>query len=134
LNYDRTRSKISRLDVPEFFYGAGGTVASPQQGSETMFKIVEGGKMGEMQGRKFVTSCSELPATHVDRCGGAGKEYQKNSDGYIVWVGAGNTLGDGITKNLWQTRQAAADAPWAGGTGNEYLSWGMPILLRDDAG
>ncbi len=129
LNYDRTTSKISRLDVPEFFYSAAG-----QQGSETMFKIVEGGKMGEMQGRKFVTKCSELPATHVDRCGGAGSEYQKNSDGYIVWVGAGNTVGDGITKNLWQTRQAAADAPWGGGTGNEYLSWGMPILLRDDAG
>jgi TonB-linked SusC/RagA family outer membrane protein len=128
LNYDRTRSTISRLDIPEFFYSAAG-----QQGSETMFKIVQGGQMGEMSGRHFVSKCSELPASHQDQCG-PGLDFQKNSDGYIVYIGEGNTPGDGITKNLWQTRLAAVDAPWGGGTGGEYLSWGMPILVRTDAG
>jgi TonB-linked SusC/RagA family outer membrane protein len=128
LNYDRTRSTISRLDIPEFFYSAAGN-----QGSETMFKIVEGGQMGEMSGRHFVTKCTELPEPQRNSCG-KGLDYQKNSDGFIVYVGAGNTPGDGITKNLWQTRLAPADAPWAGGTGGDYLSWGMPILIRDGAG
>ncbi len=125
VNYDRTVSTISRLDIPEFFTSAAG-----QQGSETMFKIVEGGEMGQMYGRRFVRSCGELPSTFAAQCGGAGSDYQKNSDGFIVYVGAGNTLGDGITKNLWNTRLGAAQAPW----GRESLNWGMPILLRDPNG
>jgi hypothetical protein len=129
LNYDATTSTISRLDVPEFFVSAAG-----QQGSETMFKIIQGGKMGEMYGRRFVTSCSDLPVTHQALCGGAGKDYQKNSDGFVVYVGAGNKLDEGITKNLWMTRLASASAPWNGGTGREPLSWGMPILMRTATG
>ena len=129
INYDRTVSTISRLDIPEFFVSAAG-----QQGSETMFKIIEDGRMGEIYGRRFVTSCSELPSTHTAQCGGAGSAYQRNSDGFIVYVGAGNSLGDGITKNLWNTRLAPAAAPWSGGTGAEPLSWGMPIILRDTLG
>ncbi len=131
INYDRTTSTISRLDIPEFFVSAAG-----QQGSETMFKIVQGGQLGEMYGRRFVTNCNQLvmPAGSTLTCGGSGSDFQKNSDGFIVYVGAGNTLGDGITKNLWMTRLGAAQAPWAGGTGAEPLSWGMPILLRNAAG
>ncbi len=129
LNYDRTTSEISRLDLPEFFYSAAG-----QQGSETMFKIFQGGRMGEIFGRKFAKSCSELPAGFAEQCGGPGSAYQKNSDGFIVWTGAGNSLDEGITKNLWFTRLAAANAPWGGGTGKESLNWGMPILVRDATG
>jgi TonB-linked SusC/RagA family outer membrane protein len=127
--FDRTRSTISRLDIPTFFNSAAG-----QQGSETMFKIEQGGRMGEIFGRRFVTKCSELPAGFDTQCGGAGSAFQKNSDGFIVYVGAGNTLGEGITKNLWNTRLAATAAPWNGGTGSEPLNWGMPILLRDATG
>lgn len=127
--YDRTVSRIRRLDVPEFFTSAAG-----QQGSETMFKIVSGGRMGEIYGRRFVKSCGELQAAFAAQCGGAGSAYQRNSDGFIVYVGTGNTLADGITKNLWNTRVAPANAPWAGGTAGEPLSWGMPILLRDPNG
>jgi len=128
INYDRTTSEISRLDMPEFFVSAAG-----QQGTETMFKIVQGGQMGQIYGRRFVRSCSELPATHQGQCG-AGQDYQRNSDGFIVYVGAGNTLGDGITKNLWNTRITAANAPWAGGTTVDPLNWGFPILVRDATG
>lgn len=131
INWDRTTSEISRLDIPEFFVSAAG-----QQGSETMFKIVQGGEMGEIFGRRFVTQCSELvlPAGSPLTCGGAGSDFQRNSDGYIVYVGAGNTLQDGITKNLWFTRLPAAQSPWSGGTTAENLGWGLPILVRDATG
>lgn len=131
INYDRTTSTISRLDIPEFFYSAAG-----QQGSETMFKIVQGGRLGAMNGRRFVTSCDQLvmPTGSTLTCGGAGSDFQRNRDGYIVWVGAGNTLGDGITKNLWMTRLGATSAPWGGGSAAEALGWGMPILHRDATG
>ncbi|MFN8717730.1 MAG: SusC/RagA family TonB-linked outer membrane protein [Gemmatimonadaceae bacterium] len=128
INYDRTRSVITRLDVPEYFVSAAG-----QQGSETMFKIVQGGQMGQIYGRKFVKDCSQLPADFQSRCG-AGLDYQKNSDGFVVYVGQGNTLADGITKNLWMTRIPAAQAPWRGGTTADPLNWGFPILERDANG
>lgn len=131
LIWDRTTSEISRLDIPEFFVSASG-----QQGSETMFKIVQGGQMGQIYGRRFARNCSELtmPAGSTLTCGGAGSDFQRNSDGYIVYVGAGNTLGEGITKNLWFTRLPAAQAPWSGGNTRENLGWGLPILVRDAAG
>ncbi len=120
-NFDRTTSVITRLDIPEYFVEG------------TMFKIVQGGSMGQIYGRRFVRDCSQLPADFQARCG-SGLDYQRNSDGFIVYVGQGNTLADGITKNLWMTRVPAAQAPWKGGTSGEPLSWGMPILERDANG
>ena len=120
-NYDRTTSVITRLDIPEYFIEG------------TMFKMVQGGALGQIYGRKFVKECGQLPADFQARCG-SGLDYQANADGFIVYVGQGNTVNDGITKNLWMTRLPAASAPWKGGTGGEPLSWGMPILERDANG
>lgn len=125
VNFDRTLSTISRLDIPQFFVNA-----ANQQGTETMFLIKEGNRMGEIFGRKFVKNCSQLPASHQGQCGGAGSTYQKNSDGFIVYVGQGNTMEEGITKNLWFTKIPKQNAPW----GAEDLGWGLPILERDDNG
>ena len=125
INYDRTRSKITRLIPPEYFVSAAGA-----QGSGTMFKIVEGGQLGEIFGRKFMKGCSDLPAGFAGTCGGVGSAYQVNSDGFLVYVGAGNTLGDGITKNLWFTSVDPAVAPY----GLEFQNWGLPILVRDATG
>ena len=128
-NYDRTTSMVSRLDMPETFY-----TANDAQGSETMFKIKQGQEFGSIWGRVFIKSCSQLPASFAAQCGGAGSAYQKNSDGFIVYTGAGNSLNDGITKNLWFTRVPAADAPWAGGTTKDNMNWGLPILYHDSTG
>ncbi|MHB1095031.1 MAG: SusC/RagA family TonB-linked outer membrane protein [Gemmatimonadaceae bacterium] len=122
-NWDATTSIVSRLDMPETFYSPG------NQGAETMFKIQQGEVFGSIWGRKFVKSCGELPSAFQAQCG-SGKDYQKNQDGFIVYVGAGNTIKDGITKNLWFTRLPAASAPW----GAENLQWGGPILQRDSTG
>ncbi|MHB8837697.1 MAG: SusC/RagA family TonB-linked outer membrane protein [Gemmatimonadaceae bacterium] len=125
-NWDATTSVITRLDMPETFYTPG------NQGAETMFKIQQGQVFGSIWGRKFVKHCSELPTAFQANCG-SGKDYQKNQDGFIVYVGAGNTIKDGITKNLWFTRLPAASAPWGAASG-ENLAWGGPILQRDSTG
>lgn len=122
VNYDRTRSTITKLDVPPFF---GGTT---YQNSDKIFRFAAGERYAEFYGRKFVTSCGELPSTFQSQCG-SGKAFQRNSDGFIVWVGAGNALGDGITKNLWNAVLPGAQAPWGQAT-----NWGMPFILRDSTG
>ena len=126
---DHSTSIITKLDIPDQFYQGAG-----QQGAETMFRYQLGGHIDTEWGRAFVKNCNELPTAFQSRCGGAGKEWQANRDGLVVYVGAGNTLEDGITKNLWTTRIPAATAPWGGGTLAENESWGMPILRRDSAG
>jgi len=93
-----------------------------------MFKIRAGERVGTFYGHYFITRCQELPAPYSADCGFKGASYQRNDDGLIVWVGANNTVHDGITKNLWETSLPGCPAacPW----GQVVLNWGMPILLR----
>lgn len=147
MNYDRNRAVITRLDLPAYTDGPN------QQGATAMFKVAQGEVYGSFYGRAFAKSCSDLPGYAASQCGGAGSVYQKNSDGFIVYVGAGNTLGDGVTKNLWaagipgcinSTTKAVISATGelackaAGGTvfapWGKTISWGMPILLADSTG
>ncbi len=118
LNYDATTSLISRLDVPLYF------ISSP------LFKIEQGQRFGQMWGRQFVTECSQLPSASASRCGGAGSAYQKNDDGFVVYVGEGNALNEGITKNLWMTNLPASQSPW----GNQIINWGLPITRFNETG
>lgn len=122
--YDRTTSQITQLTPPQFFVSAAG-----QQGSNTMFLIKQGGFLGEIYGREFLQSCSMMPVAFQSRCG-AGREYQQNSEGFVVYVGAGNALGEGITKNLWFTSIPTADHPY----GLADQNWGLPILVRNATG
>ena len=133
--YERTRTCISHLNVLPFNQG------TPLQGTGSMFRIQEGCSRGErfgtFYGRKFMTSCSELPTAYVDACvqdvnyrgGDATKSFQRNDDGYIVYVGAGNSWRDGITKNLWQTSLPGAAAQF-----RQDVNWGMLIVRRDETG
>jgi len=126
--YDRVRSEITELGVPAFPSGAG------VQGTEVMFRFAPGEQLGTIYGRDFVMNCSQLPAPFNTQCG-AGQAFQKNDEGYIVWVGQGNTPGDGVTKNLWRAQLPGAQAPWGNVAGSSYrLGWGMPILRRDSVG
>ncbi len=120
VNYDRTTSLITRLDVPQYFITDAGS----------RYLIDSGVPFGEIHGRQFVNNCNMLPADFRSRCGGAGSAFQKNSDGLIVYVGEGNSLGDGITKNLWMTAVPASQSPW----GNQLMGWGLPILNRTETG
>lgn len=82
-------------------------------------KFCAGSSLSDIWGQQFITSADQLPA------GASPDEFQVNDDGYLVWVGAGNSWKDGLAKNLWG----------ASGTVNGVsYDWGMPILLLDSTG
>jgi TonB-linked SusC/RagA family outer membrane protein len=122
LIYDRNRAVITRLDVPP--YNTTGGV----QGSESMFFVRQGERLGTIYGSAFVTSCAQLPGAFAGQCGGAGSQFQKNSDGFIVWTG-GLAPTQGITSNAWNASLNPGDSPWGVRT-----VWGMPMQLRDGDG
>src|SRR5690606_37204986 len=45
-------------------------------------------------------------------------EFQVNDEGYVVWVGAGNSYQDGIAKSLWGTTPQEI--------GGRTYAWGIP--------
>jgi hypothetical protein len=140
-SYDRNRSIITGLDVPPYF----------QTDESSTFRFGNQERIGTIWGKYFINDCSQLPSQFAADCGGAGKSYQKNDQGFIVWTG-GRSPRDGIKDNLWQAVQPGcmkAGAPLAvtgevacralGGTiTNPWAipatSWGMPIVIRDSTG
>jgi TonB-linked SusC/RagA family outer membrane protein len=136
--WDRTRTHITELFTPEYFTSAN---ASGGSGSFFLISADRGNDLrgtgpknryGNVWGRRWYKSCGELPATVQPDCGGAGKAYQVNDEGWVVWTGGGNnpdgtpvTWRDGIKWNRWQTKLSTAQSPWAA-----PLFWGHPILER----
>ena len=161
--WDRTRTYITELFTPEFFTD-GGT----GQGSGSFFLITartarpcavpvdpkdllcstpdqvraangfQINRFGQIYGRKFYRSCSDMPKRSVTVGGvttaydlqakcGDGKEFQVNDMGFVVWTGAGNSWKDGIKKNLWQTYLPGAQSDFGN---NVPLYFGMPIVDR----
>ncbi len=124
LIYDQVRSKITRLDIPEF---TGDITAG---NSFTVFKFREGERIGTVYGFDMVRNCSQLPANFVAQCSNdasnLASEFRPSPDGFIAWFGAGNAATEGITRNLWRSFLPNAQAPW-----QNRVSWGMPIIQRD---
>jgi hypothetical protein len=118
LNYERTVTTVAKLNVPTFY--TGGSL----QATEAMFRVAEGERFGTFYGRNFLTDCSQLDPAFVNQCG-AGRAFQRNQDGLIVWTGEGNSINDGVTKNLWNANLPAAQAPWG-----VPVAWGHPIIQR----
>jgi hypothetical protein len=103
------------------------------QGTANMFRVTASratsngfamNRFGNIWGRKFYRTCRDLPAAVQSQCGD-GRAFQRNDQGWIVWVGDGNSWRDGITRNLWTTQLPAAASPW-----NYPLQWGHPIVDR----
>jgi TonB-linked SusC/RagA family outer membrane protein len=124
LIYDRTRSVITRLDVLPF---TGDIVAG---NTFTVFKFREGEKVGTMYGVDFVKNCAQLPAAFATQCSmntnDLNAAFRPNDHGYIVWLGQGNAVTEGVTRNLWRAQLPLGSGPWGNRT-----NWGMPIALRD---
>lgn len=119
LIYDRNRAIITQLDAPPYNTTGG------EQGSESMYFVRKGERLGTMYGAAFVTSCDQLPGAFAGQCGGSGSQFQKNDQGFVVWTG-GYAPTQGITDNLWNSQLNPGEAPWGVRT-----VWGMPIRLRD---
>jgi TonB-linked SusC/RagA family outer membrane protein len=126
--WDRTRTFITELFAPEFVLDA-----NTLQGTASFFRISARrdksngfpiNRFGNIWGRKFYRKCSDLPGSVQNQCGD-GRAFQRNDQGWLVWVGDGNSWRDGITKNLWGTTLTAAQSPW-----NFPLQWGHPIVDR----
>ena len=121
-NYTQNRAYIEELNVAPFFIGTG------LQATEQIIRIAEGERYGTLYGRRFMTECSQLPTSHRSQCGSASSAFQRNDEGWLVWVGEGNNPTMGITHNLWNAVLPAAQGPYG-----VQASWGMPILVRDSA-
>lgn len=107
--YDRTRQKITQLDVPAFQFGDPNT-----QGLTSVFYAREGEVYGTFYGTRWATQCSDLPSDLQSQCGA----FDVNSDGYFVYVGQGNTA------------QSAAGADGALGTADDLWGTTAPFTLR----
>jgi TonB-linked SusC/RagA family outer membrane protein len=110
-------SRITELTVPNFQYGTG------NQGLEIAFYARPNEKIGTIYGRRFATGCGDLPSG--ENCA----NYNVNDDGYLVWVGQGNTWRDGVAKSLWGTTKPDGVANVA-----KAVSWGTPFYAQDGEG
>jgi len=80
INFDRTRGRITRLEVPPYY--------------QAPFFIQQDEELDAIYGGKFIRNPDELPA------GISREQFNVNDDGYVVWVGDGNTFRDGMAKTL----------------------------------
>ncbi len=104
---DRSRSRI--LDWNRSCY------------SSSLRYYCDNAGMGDMWAFQHVRSLQDLPASLQS----ISDQFQVNDDGYVVWVGQGNSWKDGVAKNLWGTQFQDPV------TGRAY-SWGIPFLKVDD--
>ena len=125
LNFDRVRSVITKLGVPEFTGGLGDL-----QAAENVFLFREGEKLGTFYGRDWVRNCGQLPSGFVSQCGalGSGSQYETNNEGFVVWTG-GLAQNEAYARNYFTARNPGTTSPWG-----QNVSYGMPILLRDTVG
>jgi hypothetical protein len=105
VNWDRTRQEITQLDLAPYRTG--------------FFYIREGEELGTFYGTRWASTCSDLPE------GTDCADFDVNDDGYLVYVGAGNSYTDGIAKDLWGTR---------GESGGNSYDWGIPNKSTDAEG
>jgi TonB-linked SusC/RagA family outer membrane protein len=84
-------------------------------------RLCEGTNHQKMYGIHFYRDVNELPAEFAAHR----NQFQVNDDGFVVWVGEGNTYRDGIAKSLWGTSTSI---------GGQNLQWGHVIAMRDESG
>jgi TonB-linked SusC/RagA family outer membrane protein len=111
-NWDKYDHNITKFSMPSYLYSAGGP---------KIFYMKEGTQYASFWGTKWATGSAELPKD--DQAKSA--EFAVNSDGYLVWVGSGNGVGDGISKSLWGTTSTGM---------TQTYNWGRPIQYVDDTG
>ena len=110
-NYDNYDQTITDFNMPPYLTALG----------QDVFYMKNNTQYGSFWGTLWATSTSELPAAAQAYA----SQFQVNDDGYLVWVGDGNTWKDGISKVLWGTGTTLE--------GRTY-NWGRPIQYVDETG
>lgn len=90
LTGDRTRSRITKLDVAPFLVG-------PDANDENtrIFRIAEGQKFGVIYGSRWIRTPEQLAATlKSGKLSGAPADYKVNEDGYYVRASAWHTVNE----------------------------------------
>ena len=110
-NYDTYDQQITDFNMPAYLTSNGTDV----------FYMKNNTQYGSFWGTVWSTSASQLPSGAQDKA----SEFQVNDDGYLVWVGSGNSWQDGITNKLWGTSTSIGGATY---------NWGRPIQYKDETG
>ena len=91
------------------------------------FYLRSGEVLGSIYGTKWMKSTDELP----DQVKPFANLFQVNDDGYLVYVGAGNSWRDGIAKKLWGRRDTVRSSyAYFAKTGLYVYKWGEPIKYQ----
>lgn len=114
--FDKTDQRITEYNKPALRVGPGDP---DTESSYPAFYYREGEVFGVMYGTKWMTSYDQLPS------GASRDAFDINDDGYLVYVGSGNTYQDGISEELWGT---------TGDVNGESYDWGMPIADQTEDG
>jgi len=110
-NYDTYDQQITDFNMPAYLTSNG----------QDVFYMKNNTQYGSFWGTVWSTSATQLPSGAQDKA----SEFQVNDDGYLVWVGSGNSWQDGITKQLWGTSTSIGGATY---------NWGRPIQYKDETG
>jgi hypothetical protein len=109
LNWDKYDQNITEFNMPAYLYSAGGPLVFYMK-NETQY--------ASFWGTKWTRATSDLPADDQQYA----SQFQINDEGFLVWVGEGNTYQDGIAKTLWG--KASSDM-------SQTYNWGRPIQYVD---
>ncbi len=115
-HFDRSDITITEMNVPPYQWG-------PQLQNADVFINREGEKFGTFYGDLWITSLDQLGPRGIPS--NLRNQFDINDDGYVVWVGEGNTYQDGISGQLWGSSTTI--------NGTTY-NWGMPIKYIDEDG
>jgi len=115
ITWDRNISEITEFPLAPY-----------QDGPANMFYVRAGERLGTMYGVRWAKTCADLPSTLQGTCD---TQFQVNDDGYLVWVGEGNSWQEGITKSLWGT--TGPTLPSLPGRKNT-LTWGVPFAAEEN--
>jgi hypothetical protein len=134
LNWDKYDQRITEFNMPAYLYSAGGPLVFYMK-NETQY--------ASFWGTKWVRETSELPAADQQYA----SQFQVNDEGFLVWVGEGNTWQDGINKSLWGISSNDKGVTGAGEWNSDYTqkdkslgwntylsqtyNWGRPIQYVD---
>lgn len=112
-HYDKITQKITDFNLPPYLYAQSGTQ------DMKVFYMRDDEDYGAFYGAKWMTGTNQLPE------GDDPSKFDINDDGFLVYVGDGNTWKDGIANTLWGL-SAYHDQMGDTDLSADY-GWGMPI-------